>query len=568
VNLVGRYQIDGEIGRGAMGVVYKAHDPEIGRAVAIKTIHLTDLSDLGARQQVTEKLIREARSAGTLSHPNIVTVYDVLKQDDFAYIVMEFVPGLSLDQMMTRRQTPGRDEIVSYLKQVAEALDYAHRKGIIHGDVKPANILIAEPSHGVGSMAKITDFGVAKQISPEITQTVSITGTPSYISPEEIEGKSVDGRADQFSLAVAVYELLSGEKPFVADSMPALLHMICTVEPKSLVEINPGLSATVDRVVMRALAKTPAERFPSVSDFVGALSIALAEAHFLPEEQLEEEPPPVPPMVHAISPETVMRRIEAAEKSERSGDTTISMKLALIVVLCFAVTAAIMFIVRLNSGTQIPVQVLDGKRPKVTTPEQAANKIDDKSSAASSQTPANNTDAAKTNSPAATTPEQANPTLNADQTKPSIVPPGPMLPTPSTTSAAKLELTTEPAGARVVVDDRQDAACNAPCVLALAAGRHTLTAQLDGYTAARRIFVIPEVKNLYIPLSRSTGVLLVTSEPSGSTVIVDGHTFGQTPATLRLTPGQHEIVVQRGDQKRQDTVNIEADSFLARRINW
>ncbi|MBV8865405.1 MAG: serine/threonine protein kinase, partial [Acidobacteriaceae bacterium] len=217
MNPVGRYQIAGEIGRGAMGVVYKALDPAIGRTVAIKTIHLTDATE-AERQSVGERLLREARSAGTLSHPNIVTVYDVLTQDEFAYIVMEFVPGPSLEEIIRQRQLPARDELLLYLRQVAEALDYAHRKGIIHRDVKPANIIISQPDPGAERppaerLAKITDFGVAKTISHEITQSGSVTGTPSYMSPEQIEGSVVDGRADQFSLGVVVYELLCGRKP-------------------------------------------------------------------------------------------------------------------------------------------------------------------------------------------------------------------------------------------------------------------------------------------------------------------------------------------------------------------
>lgn len=549
-----------------MGVVYKALDPEIGRTVAIKTIHLTDLSDVGARQQVVEKLMREARSAGTLSHPNIVTVYDVLKQDEFAYIVMEFVPGASLEQIIARRLTPGRDDLVTYLKQVAEALDYAHRKGIIHRDVKPANILIAEASHDAGRLAKITDFGVAKPISPDLTQTASITGTPSYISPEEIEGKAVEGRSDQFSLGVVVYELLCGQKPFVGDTMLALMHSICTAEPRSLLEAKPGLSPTVEKVVVRALAKKPEDRFPSASDFIGALSIALAESHFvaMPEAAATYGMAANVPLANGASggaaavPSRVLQSFDETQSSrQRSGRT----KLALIVILCFAVAAAIVFIVRLNSGSPVPVQVLDaaskheGKAaPNRDTSAQAPATASSTTEAPSDQSKDTNPQAGQADRPSVGEQANAVPAKNTAQA--------------ATPGTASIDLVSEPSGARITVDDRSDATCNAPCTMALSSGRHTLTAQMNGYTTARRIFVLPETTSLYIPLTRSTGVLLVTSVPSGSAIYVDGHAFGQTPATLHLSAGVHQILLQQGNLKHEDTVNIEPETFQARSIRW
>ncbi len=378
MNPVGRYQIAGEIGHGAMGVVYKALDPAIGRTVAIKTIHLTDLTDADARLRVGERLMREAQSAGTLSHPNIVTVYDVLKQDEFAYIVMEFVPGPSLEEMLRERKLPTRDELLLYLRQVADALDYAHRKGIIHRDVKPANIIISEPAPSGERIAKIADFGVAKPVTQEATQSGSLTGTPSYMSPEQIEETSVDGRSDQFSLAVVVYELLTGQKPFTGDTLPALLHSICTEDPTPIEEINPALSPTVGKVMMRALSKKPQERFPSANDFIGALSIALAESYFSPVGNAAAGA--VASSTAAIAGAAGMqghsprggitrpKEIDPEPENTFEDQTPARTKLALIVVLCFAVAAAIMFIVRMNSGSQIPVQVLDTRAAPVQPP--------------------------------------------------------------------------------------------------------------------------------------------------------------------------------------------------------
>ena len=229
---VGRYQIVEELGRGAMGVVYKALDPAIGRTVAIKTIRLSDLTDSEERRRVHERLLREAQAAGMLSHPNIVTIYDVLEEQDFAYVFMEYVNGSSLERMLQAKTLPDRTHLLNYLRQVAAALDYAHRKGIVHRDIKPANIIIAEGASGVERIAKIADFGVAKFVSQDMTHSGSMIGTPNYMSPEQIQGMTVDGRCDQFSLAVLVYELLSGEKPFSGDNLAALFYAICKHEPK------------------------------------------------------------------------------------------------------------------------------------------------------------------------------------------------------------------------------------------------------------------------------------------------------------------------------------------------
>src|ERR1700761_2249757 len=227
VKQVGRYQIVEESGRGAMGVVYKALDPAIGRTVAIKTIRLSDLTDPDERRRVHERLLREAQSAGVLSHPNIVTIYDILEQEDFAYVFMEYVNGSSLEKMMRTGNLPQRGELLDYLRQVAAALDYAHRKGIVHREIKPANIIISESAPGAERLAKIADFGVAKFVSHEMTHSGAMIGTPSYMSPEQIQGMTVDGQSDQFSLAVLVYELLCGEKPFTGETLPALFYAIC-----------------------------------------------------------------------------------------------------------------------------------------------------------------------------------------------------------------------------------------------------------------------------------------------------------------------------------------------------
>ena len=202
---IGRYKIVGELGRGAMGIVYKAQDPSIGRMIAIKSIRLNDLSDDAERVRMRDRLFREAQSAGILSHPGIVTIYDVAEEGGLAYIFMELVNGPPLEKMLKAEQTPDKETLLSVFRQTAAALDYAHKKGIVHRDIKPANIMIHEDG-----TAKITDFGVAKIVSQQMTQAGTIMGTPSYMSPEQVQGGVISGRTDQFSLAVIAYEVLTG----------------------------------------------------------------------------------------------------------------------------------------------------------------------------------------------------------------------------------------------------------------------------------------------------------------------------------------------------------------------
>ncbi|HMD48180.1 MAG TPA: serine/threonine-protein kinase, partial [Bryobacteraceae bacterium] len=266
---IGRYRILDELGRGATGVVYRAQDPAIGRIIAIKTIRLTDISDAAERERLRERLFREAQSAGILSHPNIVTIYDIAEENGLAYIFMECVDGPSLEKVMNGHQALDPKMIFSVLTQTATALDYAHKKGIVHRDVKPANILIHE-----GMTAKIADFGVAKILSQQMTHAGVMMGTPNYMSPEQVQGHAVDGRADQFSLAVVAYEVLTGEKPFVADQLPALLFRIVREDPVPPQRLNPTLTPQVEVVLRKALSKNASERYPGCAEFVEHLRAA------------------------------------------------------------------------------------------------------------------------------------------------------------------------------------------------------------------------------------------------------------------------------------------------------
>src|SRR5580704_6242623 len=257
---IGRYKIVAELGHGAMGSVYRAHDPTMDRTVAIKTILAAALSGPLA-QEYRERFIREARAAGRLSHPGIVTVYDVSEQDGTPYLVMEFVAGRSLAAAMDAGERFSIDRIYELGQQVAEALGYAHRNGVVHRDVKPANILLAAPGPGEVERAKLADLGVAKLTATQITTTGQLLGTPAFMPPEQFTGVPIDGRADLFSLGVILYWLATGDKPFAGDTITAVSYKIVHSEPAPPRRINPAVPLPLERIIMKCLEKDPATRY-------------------------------------------------------------------------------------------------------------------------------------------------------------------------------------------------------------------------------------------------------------------------------------------------------------------
>ena len=267
---IGRYRIVSELGRGAMGVVYRAHDPQIDREVALKTIRLAAHADPSEIEGMRDRLIREARSAGRLSHPGIVTIFDAGEQDGLAYVAMELVEGRSLADILAGPVVPDRrlEFLVALLEKAGSALDYASANGVVHRDVKPANIMMS------GRSVKLLDFGVARVASGQATRAGTVFGTPNYMSPEQVQGRQVDGRSDQFSLAVISYEVLCGVKPFEAPAVPATLFKIVHDDPEPLCAHVRHLPASLERVVLRALQKSPQDRFRSCEEFARAFADA------------------------------------------------------------------------------------------------------------------------------------------------------------------------------------------------------------------------------------------------------------------------------------------------------
>lgn len=269
---LGRYKVLKELGRGAMGVVYLGKDPTIQRLVAIKTMRLDDIDDAEKLQEVKVRFFREAESTGRLSHPNIVTIFDAGEERDLGYIAMEVLEGRTLKDWSRAPNLLPLDTLLPILATVAEALDYAHQQGIVHRDIKPANIMVTKDQ-----TVKVMDFGIAKMATSSKTHTNVVLGTPTYMSPEQIAGKKVDGRSDIFSLGVVCYELLSGRPPFTADNLSALLFAIAHHPYPSMNTLRPDLPPAILAVLDRALQKDPALRFRRAGEYAQALRACLQE---------------------------------------------------------------------------------------------------------------------------------------------------------------------------------------------------------------------------------------------------------------------------------------------------
>jgi len=266
---IGKYRIDGVLGKGAMGVVYKAFDPGIERVVAVKTVR-KDLVDPDLAVQVMARFQNEAKAAGRLLHPNIVSVYEYGEDELNAFIAMEFVEGTGLREYLNRKASFDVGQIVAIMSQLLLALDFAHERGVVHRDVKPANLILTS-----GGALKVADFGIARIDTSNLTNAGMVMGTPSYMSPEQCQGKEVDKRSDLFSAGVVLYELLTGEKPF-SGSIEAIAFKICYEEAKPPSELSKlPISPALDAIVMTAMTKDPTARFQNAKAFNRALRLAL-----------------------------------------------------------------------------------------------------------------------------------------------------------------------------------------------------------------------------------------------------------------------------------------------------
>jgi serine/threonine-protein kinase len=271
--MLGRYQLEKELGKGAMGVVYLGRDPKINRVVAIKTMALAQEFDEDELADVKERFFREAETAGRLNHPNIVTMYDAGEEHDLAYIAMEFLKGRDLvPQSKTAGLLP-LPQVISILARVADALDYAHSQHVVHRDIKPANIMYEPESDQV----KVTDFGIARITDSSRTKTGMVLGTPSYMSPEQLAGKKIDGRSDIFSLGVMLYQMSCGQLPFVGESLAQLMFKISNDAPVDIRTINSNLPQRLVVVINKALSKDIETRYQRGAEMAADLRAVFAD---------------------------------------------------------------------------------------------------------------------------------------------------------------------------------------------------------------------------------------------------------------------------------------------------
>jgi serine/threonine protein kinase len=263
---IGKYKITGELGKGAMGIVYRAIDPDINRDVAIKLIRFDMVSEDSEKEDAARRFIREAQSAGNLAHPNIITIYEVGREDNQTFIVMQCVDGESLKQAISSGRKFSPLEVVDLMMCLCDALEFAHQNKIVHRDIKPGNILLDKQGRPY-----LVDFGVARMEMSTMTQSGTIVGTPSYMSPEQIQGIRVDARADIFSLGVIIYEMLTGKRPFEGDHITTIVYKIMNEEPTNIREMKRDLPEGFEQIIKKALEKDPNKRYQSCKELAADL---------------------------------------------------------------------------------------------------------------------------------------------------------------------------------------------------------------------------------------------------------------------------------------------------------
>ncbi len=257
-----------------MGIVYLGQDPKIGRAVAIKTMDFTQTFE-GRFDEVKERFFREAKAAGRLTHPNIVTIYDAGEEQDLAYIAMDYVPGITLNEYTKDKLLLPVRDVYEIIFQAADALNYAHRQDIIHRDIKPGNIIYNKEANNI----TVTDFGIARIADTTMTRPGVILGSPSFMSPEQLKGKEIDGRADIFSLGVTMFQLLTGKLPFTGTDLSSLGYQITSVKHVSIRSIRPELPKSAETIINRALQKSPSKRYQTAEGMARALKAEISASN-------------------------------------------------------------------------------------------------------------------------------------------------------------------------------------------------------------------------------------------------------------------------------------------------
>jgi len=542
VEKVSRYEITGELGKGAMGRVYKAVDPTIGRTVALKTMRL-DVHGLET-DEMLRRFKNEARLAGVLNHGNIVTIYDAGEQDGLFYIAMEYIEGVTLHSVLNQRKTLPPEDIINISKQICAGLDHAHHHGVIHRDVKPANIML-EPD----GTAKIMDFGIAKS-GGGLTSTGQVLGTPNYMAPEQVRGHALDGRTDLFSFGVMLYEMTTGEKPFAGTNVTTIIYKIIhenPVPPRELdVTIHPGL----DKVIMKALSKKPEERYQTGAELARDLqSYKSLGANVDSTQEIPSSAFPAAsgaaPAPAKSSPKVTAASASAAKagvKPRKMQPPPVGKKIW-IGVSVFVALVALASVGVWNRVTSYDKPVTPDARVIATPPVEKGVE----------PSPEN---------PVVSEPP-VSPKKTAAESAVAVVLPKPIVPKkvaatsgqpPSTPASGTgdLKLFSNPDGAAIEIDGRGDPSMKTPYfAYRLAPGPHEITFIKSGYVDEKRSVAVAAGKTAFVgaTLTRAavaTSEVTFNSDPGGAEILVDGKGIGKvTPAQAVIVAGAHQFVLRK-----------------------
>ena len=562
VEKIGRYEIIGELGKGAMGVVYKALDPTIGRTVALKTMRL-DVHGLEAEEMLM-RFRNEARAAGTLHHPNIITIYDAGETDGLFYMAMQFIQGQTLHRVLMDRRVLPPEEILDISRQVCAGLDAAHAQKVVHRDIKPANIMI-EPD----GTAKVMDFGIAKA-GGGMTSAGQVLGTPNYMSPEQVKGKDLDGRSDLFSYGVILYEMVTGEKPFTGQNVTTIIYKIINENPIPPCELDVTIHPGMSGVITKALSKNPDDRFQSGAELIRNLEqykkfqssedsttrISSGAYHFSDAATQTMKPAALgqaarartaaaaaPAATTQASAAATKRAMKAPAASpveehvfsevaepENAGTLHRSLTRTFYVFVVFILAILLLggiYVRRRAAGNQAMMPA-----PTVLPP-----------------------------APAEPAPADAF-TLEAPNTAPSPPPkPEKSAPAHKVNAMGELVLTSSPTGAQIQIDGRGETNWKTPFTAsALVAGPHNVTFRKQGFATETRIVEVGSGKKAFVnaQLRPTTGRLAISSDPEGAAIIIDGTDTGKvTPIQLTLDQGQHTLALRKeGFRELSSSVNL------------
>jgi len=489
---LGRYEIISELGRGGMGIVMKGKDPKIDRLVALKIIKFEDIIDSGREKELIERFYIEARAAGKLTHPNIVTIYDVGEESGMSFIAMEFVEGRDLADILRKEKKVPFKRAANLIIQIAEGLAFAHERGIIHRDIKPGNILIQE-----NDKVKITDFGLARlQSAGSVTQTGHAVGSPLYMSPEQVQSHPMDGRSDIFSLGVMFYELVTGVKPFEADSLTSIIFKIIQEDPLPPSKYDKRISPSAEAVISKMMVKDPEQRYRSCGDVAKDL------------KKISSFPDGFDGLTGSDAAMTIDFATSDKDAIDQAQPETKGSMWAI----------ALLFIAVLAGGAWWYMQ---GVQRQAAPPEPSI---------------------------AVTTPvsKPAEPIKEPEEIKPDPpVPAEPKAPEPVAVVKGFVTINS-PIESKVIIDGRP--AGETPLTsFELTPGKHTIEARADSYKLWKKEVKISSGKlvTLSADMAPADGALKISALPKGALVFINGAKAGLAPVDTKLAAGDYKVMITK-----------------------